>query len=137
MSSPSSAPAPDPLTRRERQIMDVVYAKGSATAREIQELMPDPPSYATVRTLLRVLERKRHLNHRVRGKAFVYEPRRPAESAARSALRRLLNVFFNNSIEQALSGLLDLERSPLSRHELDRLERLIKRAKRQTADNHE
>ena len=119
------------LTRRERQIMDVVYAGGEVTAREIQERIADAPTDATVRTILRVLERKGHLRHRLVGKAYVYEPRRPVTSAAKSALRRLLEVFFEGSVERAISGLLDASQQPLSREEIERLEALISQAKRQ------
>jgi len=121
----------DPLTRRERQIMDVVYAGGAVTAREIQEQMADAPTDATVRTILRVLERKGHLRHRVVGKAYVYEPKRSATTAAKSALRRLLDVFFEGSVERAISGLLDARQQPLSREEIERLEALIRQAEHQ------
>lgn len=112
--------------------MDVVYAQGSATAREIQEKMAEAPTDATVRTILRVLERKGHLRHRVEGKAYVYEACRPAARAARSALRRLLDVFFDGSVERAVSGLLDASQKTLSPQELDRLETLIREAKQQS-----
>lgn len=109
--------------------MDIVYAGGAVTAREIQERMPDAPTDATVRTILRVLERKGHLRHRHKGKAYVYEARRPATTAARSALRRLLDVFFEGSVERAVSGLLDASHKPLAPEELDRLEALIRQTK--------
>jgi predicted transcriptional regulator len=120
----------DSLTRRERQIMDVVYAAGRATAREIEERMPDAPTHATVRTLLRVLLHKGHLKHRLEGRAFVYEPTRPAGVAARSALRRMLDVFFGGSVERAVSGLLDLADRPPSAGELARMEERIREARR-------
>jgi len=118
--------AADPLTRRERQIMDIVYAAGRATAREIEERMPDAPTHATVRTLLRVLLTKGHLKHRQEGRAFVYEPKKPANNAARSALRRLVDVFFAGSVERAVSGLLDVHGKPPSPEELDRMEQMIR-----------
>ena len=119
----------DPLTRRERQIMDIVYAAGSATAKEIEERMPDAPAHATVRTLLRVLLTKGHLKHRQEGRAFVYEPKKPADNAARSALRRMLDVFFAGSVERAVSGLLDMSGKPPSPDELDRMAQLIRDAR--------
>lgn len=120
----------DPLTRRERQIMDIVYAAGRATAKEIEERMPDAPTHATVRTLLRVLLNKGHLKHWQEGRAFVYEPMAPAATAARSALRRLLDVFFAGSVERAVSGLLDVNAKPPSPEELDRMEQLIRDTRR-------
>ena len=120
---------PDSLTRRERQIMDIVYAAGQATAKEIEDRMPDAPTHATVRTLLRVLLNKGHLKHRQEGRAFVYEPKNPADNAARSALRRMLDVFFAGSVERAVSGLLDMSGKPPSPDELDRMEQLIRDAR--------
>jgi len=124
---------PDLLTRRERQIMDVIFSTGAATAREIQAQMADAPTDATVRTILRVLERKGHLRHRLVGKAYVYEARRTVTTAARSAVRRLLDVFFEGSVERAVSGLLDSSQKGLSHAELERLEALISQAKQQTS----
>jgi predicted transcriptional regulator len=120
----------DPLTRRERQIMDIVYAAGRATAKEIEERMPDAPTHATVRTLLRVLLGKGHLKHRKEGRAFVYTPTQPPGTAARNALRRMVDVFFAGSVERAVSGLLDVSGRPPSAEELDRMEQLIREARR-------
>jgi predicted transcriptional regulator len=122
----------DPLTRREREIMDIIYSEGEATAREIQGRMAEAPTDATVRTLLRVLERKRQVRRRLVGKAYVYEARRPASTAARSAVRRLVEVFFGGSVERAVSGLLDATQKPLTSEELERLERMIRETKSQT-----
>jgi len=119
----------DQLTRRERQIMDVVYAAGRATAKEIEERMPDAPTYATVRTLLRVLLEKGHLRHRQEGRAFVYEPVKPAESTAGSALRRLVDVFFSGSAERVVSSLLDGAGKAPTPEELDRMEQMIRTAR--------
>ncbi len=124
---PASA---DPLTRRERQIMDILYAAGRATAKEIEERMPDAPAHATVRTLLRVLLEKGHVKYRQEGRAFLYEPAQPAGDAARSALRRLVDVFFAGSVERAVSGLLDARDKPPSSAELDRMEEMIREARR-------
>jgi BlaI family transcriptional regulator, penicillinase repressor len=122
----------DPLTRREREIMDIIYSVGEVTAREIQGRMVEAPTDATVRTLLRVLERKRQVRRRLVGKAYVYEARRPASTAARSAVRRLVEVFFGGSVERAVSGLLDATQKPLTAEELERLERMIRETKSQT-----
>jgi BlaI family transcriptional regulator, penicillinase repressor len=124
-------PPTDNLTRRERQIMDVIYAAGHATANEIEERMPDAPSHATVRTLLRVLLEKGHLKHRQEGRAFIYQPTKPTENAAKGALRRMLDVFFAGSVENAVSGLLGMEGTPPTPEELDRMEQLIRTARKQ------
>jgi BlaI family transcriptional regulator, penicillinase repressor len=122
---------PDPLTRREREIMDIIYAAGQATANEIEQRLADAPSHATVRTLLRVLVNKSHLKHRQEGRAFIYEPTRAAENVARSALRRMVDVFFAGSVEKAVSGLLGVHGKPPSLEELDRMEQLIRDARKQ------
>ena len=129
MSRSRSARHHDPFTRRERQIMDVIYAAGRATAKEIEERMPDAPTYATVRTLLRVLLEKGHLKHRQEGRAFVYEPVKPADSTAGSALRRLVEVFFSGSAARVVSSLLDSGGKSPSPEELDRMEQLIRNAR--------
>jgi len=117
------------LTRRERQIMDVVFARGEASAREIWEQVPDAPTYSTIRTLLAVLEEKGHLARRTEGKALVYRPKRQREKAAASALQRLLATFFQGSVEQAVAGLLELE-DDLSDEELARIGRLVADARK-------
>ena len=96
------------LTRRERQIMDVIYARGRATAAEVLEGIPDPPGNSTVRTLLRLLEEKGQLRHAEVGARYVYFPTVPREMARRSALRNVLDTFFNGSTEDAVAALLDL-----------------------------
>src|SRR5215207_1353437 len=94
------------LSRRERQIMDVVYRRGAASAAEVLADLPDPPGYSAVRTLLRILEDKGHLRHRDEGGKYVYTPTRPREQAGRSALRRVLSTFFQNSTADAVAALL-------------------------------
>jgi predicted transcriptional regulator len=125
---PREKPSPDNLTRRERQIMDVLFASGQATAKEIEEKIPDAPTGATVRTILKVLLTKGHVRHRQEGRAFIYEPNAAPAKAARSAARRLLDVFFQGSLERAVSGLLDAREST-SEDELARLEALIREAR--------
>src|SRR3954454_4403067 len=113
------------LSRRERQIMDVIYRLGRATAAEVMGGLPDPPSYSAVRAMLRVLEEKGHLRHESRGAQYVFLPTVPREKARRSALKQLVQTFFDGSTEQAVAALLDLSASNLSHDELDRLSDLI------------
>ena len=119
------------LSRRERQIMDVIFARGQATAAEIRRASPDPPSYSTVRTQLRVLEEKGFLTHTEQGPRYLYSPTIPTERVKVSALRHLKQTFFDNSTESVISALLDLPDSDLSNEDLDRLTRLIDQARRE------
>lgn len=123
------AKAADPLSRRERQIMEIIYRRGRATAVEVHGDLPDPPSKTAVRTLLRILEEKGHLKHNQEGPAFVYTPSRPREQAARTALSRLLDTFFEGSLEKAVAALLGESRRQISAEELDRLAELIRQAR--------
>ncbi|MYD87012.1 MAG: BlaI/MecI/CopY family transcriptional regulator [Acidobacteria bacterium] len=117
------------LSRRERQIMDVVYQNGQATAAQVLGALPDPPSYSTVRALLRVLEDKGHLRHRRQGPRYVFRPTVPPETARRSALARVVQTFFDGSTQATVAALID--QSPLSEADLDRLEALIDRARQE------
>ncbi len=119
------------LSRREREIMDVVYELKEATATQVLERLPSPPSYSAVRALLRVLEQKGHLEHRQDGPRYVYSPTLPRERARRSALRHLLKTFFDNSTEDAVAALLDISEDNLSDEELRRLADLIKKAQKE------
>ncbi len=119
------------LTRRERQIMDIVYAQGEVSAREIWQKLPDAPTYSTVRTLLSVLERKKHMTRKLVGKAFMYQAIRPRQNAAAAATRRLLHTFFGGSIEHAVSALIDLEDPNLTEAELARIAKLITQARKE------
>jgi predicted transcriptional regulator len=118
----------DPLSRRERQIMEIIYRRGRATASEVQADLPDPPSRTAVRTLLRILEDKGHLRHRQEGLAYVYLPSRPREQAARSALRRVLWTFFDGSLVNAVAAHLGDARA-ISAADLERLADLIRQAR--------
>jgi len=120
-----------PLSRRERQIMEIVYRLGSATSAEVLELLPDPPSYSAVRALLRILEEKGHLTHRHDGPRYVYSPVVPRTAARQSALRSLVKTFFDGSATQAVAALLDMSESRISGDEADQLARLIEKAKRE------
>ena len=117
------------LSRRERQIMDVVYRRGRATAAEILEGIPDPPSYSAVRAMLRVLEDKGHLRHEQDGPRYVYLPTLGRERARRSALQHLVRTFFDGSATQAVAALLDMSDGRLADAEIDRLSRLVDKAK--------
>jgi predicted transcriptional regulator len=117
------------LSRRERQIMDVLYQKGRATALEVQESLPDPPSYSAVRALLRILEDKGHIRHEQDGPRYVFTPKLPRDKARRSAIRHMMETFFEGSPEQAVAALLDVSSSKLSQEELDRLAQLIENAR--------
>jgi predicted transcriptional regulator len=119
------------LSRRERQIMDIVYRRGSATASEVREGLPDPPSYSAVRAMLRILEEKGHLKHEQDGPRYVFHATLSVETARRSALRRLLQTFFDNSLEEAVATLLDVESSNVTEEELERLARMIDQARKE------
>ena len=119
------------LSRRERQVMDVVYELGRATVAEVRSRVPDPPSYSAVRALLRVLEQKGHLRHKHDGPRYVYLAKVPRTRASQSALRRVLQTFFDGSTEAAVAALLDMKSADLSPDELDRLAEMINRAKRE------
>ena len=108
--------------------MDIIYRQGEATAAEVMENMPDPPSYSAVRALLRILEEKSHLRHRQEGPRYVYSPTVPLDAAKASALRHVLSTFFEGSVTQAVAALLDLNAQDLTDAELDRLTRLIEQA---------
>ena len=119
------------LSRRERQILDILYARGRATAAEILGSLPDPPSYSTTRALLRVLEQKGHVRHEEDGPRYVFFPRVSRQRASVTALRHVLNTFFDGSAVAAATALVDGSASKLSLEELDRLEALIERARKE------
>jgi predicted transcriptional regulator len=118
------------LSRRERQIMDVLYRKGTATAAEVLESMPQPPSYSAVRALLRILEQKGHIKHDEHEGKYVFMPTVPRDQAKRSAIRHLVQTFFDGSPQEAVAALLDASSSKLSDSELDRLQELINKARK-------
>jgi predicted transcriptional regulator len=121
------------FSRRERQIMDILYARGRATASEIHRAMPDRPSYSAVRAKLRVLEEKGHVRHEEEALRYVYLPTLKREAARKSALRHVVSTFFGGSVEQAVSALLSLKAADLSQEELDRISRLVEEAKKEGA----
>jgi predicted transcriptional regulator len=122
--------AADPLSRRERQIMEIIYRRGRATAVEVHAELPDPPSKTAVRTLLRILEEKGHLKHVQAGLAFVYMSSRPRHQAARSAFLGVLHTFFEGSLEKAVAAHLGEATGSMSAAELDRLADLIRQARK-------
>ena len=119
------------LTRRERQIMDILFRRGRATAAEVMDELPGEPSYATVRTQLRVLEEKGHVRHEEDGVRFIYMPSVARHAARKSALRHLVETFFDGSSEKAVAALLGGEGSKLSDEQLDRIADLIAKARRE------
>ncbi len=118
------------LSRRERQIMDVIYAQEEASATQVLQLIPDAPTRTSVRTLLRILEEKGHLVHAARGREFYYRPTHPRQRAGRSAFRRVLRTFFDGSLEKAVAAYLTDTGTELSPEELKRLSEMIAQAKR-------
>jgi predicted transcriptional regulator len=119
------------LTRREREIMDILYRRGRATAHEVLADLAVPPSYSAVRALLRLLEERGHVRHTEAGQRYVYFPAVARGDARRSALAHLVKTFFAGSVEQAVATLVESSRSKLSREELDRLSDIIDRAKKE------
>jgi predicted transcriptional regulator len=117
------------LSRRERQIMDVLYREGRATAADVQAALPGSPSDSTVRTQLRVLEAKGHVVHETQGNRFVYAPTVPRHSARRSALRHLVDTFFDGSRAKVVAALLGTDTVKLTPEELEGIEALIRRAR--------
>ncbi len=122
---------PVKLSRRERQIMDVLYSRGRASAAEVREAMANPPSYSTIRALLRILEDKGHVVHEQEGTRYVYRPAVPARRAKRSALRHMVKTFFDGSPEKAVAALIN--DSKLTEEELDRLSKLVEEARKEGA----
>jgi len=118
-------------SRRERQIMEILYQRGKASASEVREAMEDAPSYSAVRAMLRVLEEKGHVRHQEEGLKYVYVPVVARDKAKRSAVKHVLDTFFAGSPEQIVAALLDVSASKLTREELDRMSEMIENAKRE------
>ena len=117
------------LGRRERQIMDVIFALGEASVSEVLDRLPDPPSYSAVRTMVRLLEAKGFLKHRQDGNRYVYRPTQSHENASRSALKHLLATFFQGSATDAVAAILDLSADDMTDADLQRMEKLIEQAR--------
>jgi predicted transcriptional regulator len=118
-----------PLSRRERQILDIVYCRGRVTVAEVRGDLPDAPGYSAVRALLAIMVEKGHLKVEVEGPRYVYRPARPKRKAAQSALDRVTEVFFGGSVEDVVAGLLDGNRGRLSDEDLERIQEMIERAR--------
>ena len=133
--SPPPAPNPSPpgakLTRRERQIMDILYRDGAATVAEVVAQLPDPPSYSAVRATMNVLEEKGHVRHRQDGPRYVYLPAVPRDRARRAALTHLLQTFFDGSAESAVVALLEMSDRPLSATDFERLAAEVRKARQE------
>jgi BlaI family transcriptional regulator, penicillinase repressor len=119
------------LSRRERQIMAILFQRGKASANEVLESMEDAPSNSAVRTMLRILEEKGHVKRRAEGLKYVYSPAAPKEKARRSAVKHVLDTYFSGSPEQIVAALLDVSSSKLTREELDRMAQMIEKAKKE------
>jgi BlaI family penicillinase repressor len=119
------------LSRRERQIMEILYQRGKASASEVLAAMEDAPSNSAVRTLLRVLEDKGHVRRRAEGLKYVYTPTVAREKAKRTVVKHLLDTYFNGSPEQIVAALLDVSATELTREELDRMTAMIEKAKKE------
>jgi len=124
-------PAPHDLGRRERQIMDVIYGLGKGSVREVRELLPNPPSYSATRTMLNLLEDKGLLRHRREGLKYIYMPTGSPQAAKQSAVKHLIKTFFRGSKVEAAAAILDSSSTKLSDNELECLQRLIDKARRE------
>jgi predicted transcriptional regulator len=119
------------LSRRERQIMDIVYELEKASVAHVLERIPNPPSYSTVRALLRVLEEKGHLKHKQEGPRYIYFPTLSREEARQNALMHIMKTFFDGSTEDVVSALLNISEDKLSEIDYKRLTELIKKAQKE------
>lgn len=119
------------LSRRERQIMDIIYEAGEATAAEVKEQLPDPPSNSSVRKTLSILEEKGHVKHEMRGPRYVFMPTLSRDKAKRAALKHIMRTFFENSAEEVMAALMGLSGRELTDEEYDRLVEMIDRARRE------
>jgi predicted transcriptional regulator len=120
------------LSRRERQMMDILYQRGRASASEIHQALPDAPTYSAVRAKLRVLEEKGHIRHEEQDLRYVYLPTTPRETARKSALRHLVSTFFGGSVEDTVAALLDVSSANLGPADLDRIQGIIDQAKKES-----
>lgn len=119
------------LSRRERQIMEILYGRGKASASEVREAMEDAPGYSAVRAMLRVLEEKGRIRHEAEGLKYVYVPVVAREKAKRSAVKHVLDTFFAGSAEQAVAALLDVSAARLTSEDLDRMAAMIEKARKE------
>jgi BlaI family transcriptional regulator, penicillinase repressor len=122
--------SPD-LARRERQIMDVIFQMGEATVGEVLARLPDPPSYSSVRTIIRKIEAKGLLTHRQDGKRYVYRAKQSRETASRTALQKLMDVFFSGSAPDTVAAIMDVSAKTLDPKDLDRISKIIEQARKE------
>jgi predicted transcriptional regulator len=127
----SASDLPNQFSRREREIMDALYSLEKASAAEIREQMPDPPTYTAIRTHLSILEKKGHVRHESDGTRYIYEPLVAREQMGRRAIDSLLQTFFDNSVERAVTALLTRQDANIPHADLDRLARLIDKARKE------
>ena len=113
------------ISRRERQVMDILFRMGEATAEDVMEALPDPPSYSAVRALLSTLKQKELVTHKKDSRRYIYSPAVPEKKAKRTAIRQLLTTFFNDSPEQLVASLLDPKDQKLSKDEIESIRKLI------------
>lgn len=118
-----------PLSKREREMMEILHRLGPSSAKDIQGAMKDPPSYSAVRSTLRILEDKGHLTHRSEGQTYIYRPKADPKRARKSAIQHVMTTFFGGSAEQLVATLLDASSSQLSRDELDKIAELVEAAR--------
>lgn len=121
------------LSRRERQIMDIVFRQGKVTVHDVRAALADPPSYSAVRALMRILEEKEYLKHKKEGTRYVFSPRLTRRTARHSALRHVVQTFFENSVEDTVTALMDFSGNTLSDEEFERLANVIERARKEGA----
>ena len=119
------------LARRQRQIMDVIFQLGEASVGEVLERLPDPPSYSSVRTIIRQIESKGLLTHRQDGKRYVYKATQSRETASRTAVQRLMDVFFSGSAPDTVAAILDASSTNLAQSDLDRISEIIEQARKE------
>ena len=119
------------LSRRERQIMDILFAQGEATVKQVCDALPDPPTSMAVRRMMHILEEKGHLNRREQGREVVYSPREARDKAGRTAFQRVLETFFGGSLEDALSAHLLSRKNSVTSEERDRLVKLIEQTRKE------
>lgn len=119
------------LSRRERQIMDIIYELKEATVAQVLERIANPPSYSAIRALLRVLEEKGHLAHKQQGPRYIYSPTLSREKARKNALKHVMKTFFDNSTEDIVAALLDISEDNLSKQDYQRIQELIKKARKE------
>ena len=119
------------LSRRERQIMDIIYELNKATVAQVLDKIPNPPSYSAIRALLRVLEEKGHLVHKQEGPRYIYSPTLSREKARKNALKHVMKTFFDNSTEDIVAALLDISDDNLSKQDYQRIQELIKKARKE------